>query len=151
MPEWVLRERKRNNIIIFGLQETENDVVLIHSLFQNLECPGTTDEIRGIYRVGSRSDEKKRPIVVKFASIGMKNTILSLASQLRWNEKWRGVVITHDLTKVEYLEEKQRETQLKKVAEERNEKLTESEKILSHWKVIGGRGRRRVVLMPIRM
>ena len=71
--------------------------------------------------------------------------------QLRWNEKWRGVVIAHDLTKVEYLEEKQRETQLKKVAEERNEKLTESGKILYHWKVIGGRGRRRVVLMPIRM
>ena len=28
--------------------------------------------------------------------------------------------ITHDLTKVEYVEDKQRETQLKKVAEERN-------------------------------
>ena len=149
MPEWVLRERKRNNIIIFGLQETENDVVLIHSLFQSLECACTSDDIRGIYRVGSRSDGKKRPIVVKFASIGKKNAILSLASQLRWIQEWKGVVITHDLTKVEYLEEKQREIQLKKVAEERNEKLTELEKKLSHWKVIGGRGRRRVVLMSI--
>ena len=149
VPKWVLRERKRNNIIIFGLQETENDVVLIHSLFQSLECACTSDDIRGIYRVGSRSDGKKRPIVVKFASIGKKNAILSLASQLRWIQEWKGVVITHDLTKVEYLEEKQREIQLKKVAEERNEKLTELEKKLSHWKVIGGRGRRRVVLMSI--
>ena len=66
-------------------------------------------------------------------------------------KKWRGVVITHDLTKNEYLEEKQRETQLKKAAEEKNERLTESEKKLSKWKVIGGRGRRHIALLPIRM
>ena len=142
VPEWVLRERKRNNVIIFGLEESENDVVLIHSLFQNLESPCTADDIRGIYRVGNTSVDKKRPIVIKFASIGMKNAILSRASHLRWHEKWRGVVITHDLTKIEYLEEKQREHQLKKYAEEKNQKLTDSEKKLSHWKVIGGRGRR---------
>ena len=147
VPEWVLRERKRNNVIIFGLEESENDVVLIHSLFQNLESPCTADDIRGIYRVGNSSVNKKRPIVIKFASIGMKNAILSRASQLRWHEKWRGVVITHDLTKIEYLEEKQREFQLKKSAEERNQKLTESEKKLSLWKVIGGRGRRHVALI----
>ena len=83
----VLRERKRNNVIIFGLEESENDVVLIHSLFQNLESPCTADDIRGIYRVGNSSGNKKRPIVIKFASIGMKNAILSRASQLRWHEK----------------------------------------------------------------
>ena len=151
VPEWVLRERKRNNVIIFGLQESENDAALIHSLFQNMECPCTADDIRGIYRVGNKSDDKKRPIVVKFTSMGKKNAILSLASQLRWNEKWRGVVVTHDLTKIEYLEEKQRESQLKQAAEERNKKLTESEKKLSYWKVIGGRGRRHVALIPIRL
>ena len=37
VPEWVLREQKRNNVIIFGLPEEGNDVVLIHSLFQDLE------------------------------------------------------------------------------------------------------------------
>ena len=151
VPEWVLRERKRNNIIIFGLQESENDVVLIHSLFQDLESSCTAEDIRGMYRVGNLSDDKKRPIVIKFAHGGIKNGILSLASQLRWNEKWRGVVITHDLTKNEYLEEKQRETQLKKAAEEKNERLTESEKKLSKWKVIGGRGRRHIALLPIRI
>ena len=60
-------------------------------------------------------------------------------------------MITHDLTKIEYLEEKQREFQLKKSAEERNQKLTESEKKLSLWKVIGGRGRRHIALIQISM
>ena len=59
VPEWVLRECKRNNIIIFGLGESENDVVLIHLLFQNLESPCTADDIRGIYCVGNTSVNKK--------------------------------------------------------------------------------------------
>ena len=50
-------------------------------------------------------------------------------------------MITNDLTKIEYLEHKQRECQLKKAAEERNQKLMESTKKLSLWKVIGGHGR----------
>ena len=51
-----------------------------------------------------------------------KNAVLIPASQLRWMKGQEGVRggITHDLTKVEYVEDKQRETQLKKVAEERN-------------------------------
>ena len=49
------------------------------------------------------------------------------------------------------LEEKQRETQLKKDAEERNDRLTESEKKSTQWKAIGGRGRRHIALLPIRM
>ena len=151
VPEWVLRERKRNNVIIFGLPEVGNDVVLIHSLFQDLESPCNAEDIRGIYRVGKQSDDKKRPVVIRFVHGGIKNGILSLANQLKWNQKWKGVVITHDLTKNEYLEEKQRETQLKKDAEERNDRLTESEKKSSQWKVIGGRGRRHIALLPIRM
>ena len=114
------------------------------NLFEHVKRLCTADDIRGIFQVG-----KKRPIVIKFASIGMKNAILSCASQLRWHEKWRGVVITHNLTvtKIKYLEEKQRECQLKKSSEERDQKLTESEKKLSLWKVIGGRGRRHVALI----
>ena len=151
VPEWVLRERKRSNIIIFGLPETGNDMVLIHSLFQDLESSCNAEDIRGVYRVGKQSDDKKRPVVIKFVHGGIKNGILSLAHQLKWNEKWKGVVITHDLTKNEYLEEKQRESLLKKDAEERNDRLTESEKKSSQWKVIGGRGRRHVALLPLRM
>ena len=151
VPEWVLRERKRNNVIIFGLPETGDDVVLIHSLLQDLESPCNAEDIQGIYRVGKQSDDKKRPVVIKFAHGGIKNGILSLANQLKWHQKWKGVVITHDLTKNEYLEEKQRETQLKKDAEEKNDQLTESEKKSLQWKVIGGRGRRHIALLPIRM
>ena len=35
-PEWVLRERKKNNIIIFGLQETDDDLASIKALAGDL-------------------------------------------------------------------------------------------------------------------
>ena len=54
VPEWVLHERKKNNIIIFGLEETEDDQALIESLFNDLGIPfATISDACGIYRVVS--------------------------------------------------------------------------------------------------
>ena len=37
VPEWVLRERKKNNIIIFGLHEMDDDLAVIKLLAADLE------------------------------------------------------------------------------------------------------------------
>ena len=37
IPEWMLRERKKNNIIIFGQQETDDDLALIKLLAGDLD------------------------------------------------------------------------------------------------------------------
>ena len=147
VPEWVLRERKRNGIIIFGMQEMEDDGALIEALFQDLDIRYSSDDIRAKYRVGQPSNEKKRPIVIKFCDIGKKNEILARARNLKGKSKWSGVVITHDLTKMECHEEKIREIKLRQEVDERNKKLSVTEKQLRFWKVVGGRGERRVALL----
>ena len=70
------------------------------------------------------------------------------AKNLKGNTKWKNVVIAQDLTKREYLEEKACETSLRKEAEEKNLKLAELEKGVKIWKVVGGRGRCRLALVP---
>ena len=55
----------------------------------------------------------------------MKNEILFKAKNLKGNEKWKQVGITHDLTKMEYLDEKNRELQMRQAAAAKNAALSE--------------------------
>ena len=88
-------------------------------------------------------------LVVKLAHSDKKNEILLKARNLKGNTKWQGVVITHDLTKMECQEERAHELQLRHDTEEKNMKLSVIEKQSKIWKVIGGRGERRVALLPM--
>ena len=68
------------------------------------------------------------------------------AKGLKNNQNWEGVSITHDLTKQQCLAERVKEMELRKEAEEKNGRLLEDEKPAKVWRVVGGRGTRRVVL-----
>ena len=68
------------------------------------------------------------------------------AKSLKNNQNFQGVSITHDLTKRQCQAEKVREMDLRREAEEKNCHLSENEKSDKVWKVVGGRGTRRVVL-----
>ena len=57
-----------------------------------------------------------------------KNEILIKAKNLKGNEKWKQVVITYDLTKMESLEEQTRELQLRQEAEAKNAALPEEQR-----------------------
>ena len=115
--ELELRERKKANVIIFGLPEAGEDKVLIESLFHDMSMPfDTNSHIQTFYCVGRPNDEKKRPIVIKLMNTVKKNEMLFKAKNLKGNVKWRQVVITHDLTKMECFEEKTRELRLQQEA-----------------------------------
>ena len=68
------------------------------------------------------------------------------AKGLKNNQNWQGVSITHDLTKQQYQAEKVKEMELKKEAEEKNCQLPADKKFARVWRVVGGRGTRRVAL-----
>ena len=72
-----------------------------------------------------------------------------MARKLKGMAKWQGVSTSHDLTKMECMEERNKELILKQEAESKNAVLSELEKHSKFWKVIGGRGRRRVVLITM--
>ena len=96
------------------------------------------------FRVG-KNLERFRPMILKLSNQNEKGNILFMAKNLKNNRKWEGVAITHDLTKFQCQEEKAREVELKRMAEEKNQSLLEKDKA-RRWKVVGGRGNRRLML-----
>ena len=146
--ELQLQKRKKNNLIIFGLKENDQDANWsdkdeLQSLVADLESTISLDETQ-FFRVG-RNLGRCRPLVLKLKNECKKAEILFLAKSLKNKRKWQGVSITHDLTKLQCQEEKAREVELRSIAEERNRSLPEGEKS-KEWKVVGGRGTRRLML-----
>ena len=114
VPEWVLRERKKNNIIIFGLHEMDDDLAVIKLLAADLELDlDPSCDIVHNFRVGTSNNGNVRPLVVKFACLEKKNAMLLKAKKLKGMEKWNGVVVTHDMTKLECQVEKAWEIKLR--------------------------------------
>ena len=148
MPnELQLQERKKNNVIVFGFKENHNDKDQLKALFRDLGAKVTIDDAQ-MFRVG-RSLERPRPLILKLKSHCEKNEILLKAKGLKDNETWRGLSVTHDLTRWQCQEEKAREMELKKLADEKNGHLSEEEKSEKVWRVVGGRGTRRLMLKEI--
>ena len=141
--ELQLRERKKNNLIVFGLPEDEsNDLHQLKALFSNIGAGVNVDDTQ-YFRTG-RKTGKCRPLVVKLMNPEEKAEVLFKAKGLKNNRVWKGIAITHDLTKEQCQVEKVREAELRREAEERNCHLSCEDK--SVWKVVGGRGTRRVIL-----
>ena len=72
-----------------------------------------------------------------------------MAKGLKNQDKWKGVSITHDLTKWQCQKEKMMEVELRKMAEEKNNHLSVIEKSQKIWKVVGGRGTRCLALRDV--
>ena len=151
VPEWVLRERKKNNIIIFGLHEMDDDLAVIKLLAADLELDlDPSCDIVHNFPVGTSNNGNVRPLVVKFACLEKKDAMLLNAKKLKGKEKWNGVVVTHDMTKLECQVEKAWEMKLRQDAEQLNNSLTADEKSVKFFKVIGGRRERRIACFPIK-
>ena len=147
--EFQLREQKRNNLIIFGIHEKENqDKSKIEDLLHDLNVCHNPLQVSHLFRVG-RSTNQCRPVILKLPSAVLKNEILAKARNLKGNDKWKGVVLTHDLTKMQYAEEKAREMHLRNDADKKNLQLSNEDKLTKLWKVVGGRGSRHVAVKPL--
>ena len=143
--ELQLQERKKNNLVFFGLQEDEqNDINQLKALFSDLGADVSLDNTK-FFRTG-RSLEKCRPLILKLENQEEKAKILFNAKKLKNNKTWTGVSITHDLTKQQCQTEKLKEMELRKEAVEKNSHLSKEEKNTRVWKVVGGRGTRCLVL-----
>ena len=156
MSELALRQRKRNNIIIFGLPESlaeQTDAKLLHgqicSLFQELGISEPSNGLLSWFRVGKMDTGKPRPVVVRFDQPEIKTEILQKAKRLKGSCNWPSLVITHDLTKIQCLEEKNHELKLRRDAEMMSASLTSTQRQTKQWRVVGARGKRRLALLPV--
>lgn len=77
---------KKKNIRILGIKETEGEKLLDISLklFQDrMKVQISEDSIDSVYRLGKKQDGKTRPILVKFANVKCRNSIISQKKSLK--------------------------------------------------------------------
>ena len=125
--ELALIKSKEQNLVYFNIPEKDDESIaermkhdykiLCEAYDQNID----NKEISSIFRVGKKDDNRARPLVVKFATVDIKNKILKKSGDLkikRGNENL-SVYVSIDRTKdqrekhrklVEELKKRRRET-----------------------------------------
>jgi hypothetical protein len=92
----------------------------------------------------SGSNKSSRSIVVRFKSKSEKVKALEGAAKLRHSSHFNDVQIRPDLTKAQRKLNKLSEAAFKAEAYQRNAALSNTEKDLFHWVILGRPGRRRI-------
>lgn len=97
---------KKYNLMVYGLKEQENEINDIQEFVaiikDNLEIDIRFDDIRDIFRVGPKKEEKHRPLAIELVSYKLKIEILQKAKLLRGTK----IFIANDYTAVEYRKRK---------------------------------------------
>lgn len=111
--EYLKRDKKRNNIIIFGLKEEEEStsglLLEANNIFnKDLNINIEVFEINNIHRIGKKSpDGKPRPVLLSFVNSWMKNEVMKNRKNLK------EIYITEDYSKEVLEKRKMLQTKLK--------------------------------------
>jgi len=146
--EMQLRESKKLNVIVFGLQAlnaVEESVQIDEILTNIFETIGFKLRPVEDFEI-IRSDWKncdQMPWVIKFTNHGNRDCILRNSNKIKNNEKYKNVNFYPELTKRQLRDE----AEMKKEVEKRNKLMKESNpEEAKHyvWKLIGMKGQRRL-------
>ena len=105
------RERRRNNVVLFGVPEHDSgtvserkvyDEALVQEVFEALGCDEV--ELDALYRLGRIVSGKSRPIKVTLSTRKAKADIMRKSRALRDSSKFKRVFISNDKTKFQQLE-----------------------------------------------
>lgn len=110
------RKKRENNIVIFGLQESESDekkergehdLRQIKEMFEDSKVQLEGDAIKNCKRLG-RYDSKKpsRPLLATLEHTNQKITLFKNFHYAKQNQKYENVSVSNDLTQTEREKEK---------------------------------------------
>lgn len=111
--EYLKRDKKQNNIIIFGLKEEEEStsglIQVAKKIFnKDLNINIGDFEINKIFRIGKKSpDGKPRPVLLSFVNLWKKNEVMKARKNLK------DIYITDDYSKEVLEKRKNLQTKLK--------------------------------------
>ena len=125
--------------MVFGLTESITDTETAQQLVSDI---GSLSRISSSFRVGKVVEGKFRPLIIRFTSKHDRDDVYDRLKNLKGQSRWNSVSVTLDLTKMQCTEEKQIYNLLAKKVQDKNEVIDVSE---GFWKVIGGRGKKRIV------
>ena len=153
------RDKRKNNVIIHGLDESNNDVTdgrvrksedlaKLQSLVDALNVQiQLSTSLKYVKRLGEKQEAaaKPRPLLVCFKNTGDKDSLLEKSLDLKDNTDWSSVSLVQDLTK----KQRQHEQSLRDKCTAKNDERSEDEAKNWEWKVMGRRGMRRIVKRDI--
>ena len=132
--EEIDRKNRTNNLIIHGVQESQNsdenkDKEFVNNLVKRVKAAVT---IKEVFRIGQPGDtERNRPIKVVLKSDKEKFALLGNLFALKGVEEYNGISITEDLTQAERRQYKL----LSEEAKDKNNQLSQEDSFI--WRVRG--------------
>ena len=152
------RETKRHSVVIHGLPEApaaikegklrrDADFVKLQEMIAILELEmDASNKVRTAARLGGKRGDSARPLLVSFRDPKDQEEILSSSKKLSSaGAVWKSVRVLQDLTKIQRQEDKL----LRDEASELAAQLNEEEAKNWEFKVVGRRGARRVIKVPV--
>ena len=151
IAEDVEKIKRKNNVVIFNVKESdaesykeklqEDKDFCIEMMNQVLKVGYEEGNIKKIHRLGKWQEGCKRPLMVEFEDGRTKNLVMEFAGRLaNAPERFKGVVITHDMTQKERL-------QCKNLVEEAKKQQMEDQSGEWQYKVRGQPGQMKIVRM----
>ena len=110
-------EERSKNIVVFGLQEQEEENVEAR-VGEIFEAVGEKPLPEGISRVGKKRTDSHRPILIKFRTAVAASGVLRKSQDLKTNEKFEKVFLSPDRSVAQRVEHRQLVTLMKKRAAE---------------------------------
>jgi len=106
------KEHRRNNVILYKVNESDlqraddknkADISFCLQLFNNgLNAGMAENDLVNVFRLGRREDNNSRPLMVQLASYTSKNLIMESLYKLKHAaQKFRNVIVAHDMSKLE--------------------------------------------------
>ncbi|KAG6460115.1 hypothetical protein O3G_MSEX011784 [Manduca sexta] len=87
--KWLEREKRKNNLVFFGVEEVgKSERELVDYIKETIEESGVqiySQEISNVYRIGKKSENKNRPVVVSLTTQWKKHLVLKNKSHLPEN------------------------------------------------------------------
>ena len=103
------KEARRNNIILYRVLESkaetaaersEEDKKFCEKLMTGLEIGAVPEDIKKVFRLGRRDQDRPGPILVELTNGHIKNLVMESLFKLRsMQAKFQGIGVAHDITK----------------------------------------------------
>ena len=148
------RENKKESIVVHNLPEPDENIkdgkrrqAADKEKFQEvIDVIGANvnvgESVKFCRRLGEKKDGKPRPLQLGFKNRDAKDKIMENTKKLAdMDAEWKAISVVHDLTKMQ----REEEAEMYNEAEEKNTKMSDEEKKNWLFKVVGGRGNRRII------
>ncbi|CAH2083584.1 unnamed protein product [Euphydryas editha] len=123
------REKRKNNLVFFGVEEMgKSEFELVDYLKDTIEETGIqiySSEISNVYRIGKKSENKNRPVVVSLTTQWKKHLILKNKSNLPAN-----IYVKEDYSKETLEKRKQLQSQVEEEKKKGNIAYLKHDKLI---------------------